>query len=131
MLIVLLLYLQECNEEPIEKCETKIVSMPKQEKEHKKKCLLTHDDASPKTTTSVPETYPTPAPRAPASEPSYPIPTTTYPATQPTTATTPRYVSTSSPTAEPLHPIHPPSYHATNGTINMYKHYVHTPKGFQ
>ena len=123
--------LQECNEVPTETCEKKDVKIPKQEKEHKKKCLLTHDNALPKPTTTVPETYPTPATEAPAPESSTPIPDPAYSAPQLTTAPTPSYVSTLKPTEQPLRPLHPPSYHATKAEINMYKHYVHAPKNFQ
>lgn len=94
--------MQECNEEPIEKCENKIVKIPKQEKEHKKKCLLTHDGALPETT-PAPAPYQPPAPRAPAPEPSYPVPTPTYPVPQPT----PSYPQ---PTPQPSYPTPKPSY---------------------
>ena len=53
---------------PTEKCETKKVKVPKQEKEHKKKCLLADDNSLPATTT--PASYPTPTQSQP--EPTYP-----------------------------------------------------------
>jgi len=57
---------QECNEIPTEKCETKDVKIPKQEKEHKKKCLLADDNALPagasSTPAPAPQSYPTPSP---------------------------------------------------------------------
>ena len=80
---------QECKEEAIEKCETKVVKTPKQELQHKKKCLLTHDEQTPPpaepsypTTTPAAPVYPT-TPQAPS--PSYPPPPQpSYPAPQPT-----------------------------------------------
>ena len=91
---------QECNEEPIEKCENKIVKIPKQEKEHKKKCLLTHDEQLPETT-PAPAPYHPPAPRAPAPEPSYPAPAPTYPVPQPTPAPKPAYKPSYQPAPTP------------------------------
>ena len=66
--------LQECYEEPIEKCENKIVEIPKQEKEHKKKCLLTNDDDLPSVTTAapIPTAYSTSSPNTTPSVPTYP-----------------------------------------------------------
>lgn len=58
---------QECHEVPNEECKTKDVKVPKQEKEHKKKCLLSDDNSLPSTPTSAPAptAYPTPAPSYP------------------------------------------------------------------
>ena len=61
---------QECNEVPTPKCEEKEVKVPKQEKEHKKKCLLADDNALPATSAPAPEAYPTPAPTTYADEPA-------------------------------------------------------------
>ena len=71
---------QECYEETIEKCENKIVKIPKQEKEHKKKCLLTNDENLPSATTAAPAptVYTTPSPNPTPSVPTY------QPAPQPT-----------------------------------------------
>ena len=95
---------QECYEEPIEKCESKIVKIPKQEKEHKKKCLLTNDDE----TTSAPalDVYPTPAPNPTPSVPTYP------PSPQTTSAPTPTYIPASNPT---YNQAPQPSYQSARG----------------
>lgn len=62
---------QECKEIASEKCETKDVKVPKQEKEHKKKCLLADDNALPVTPAPpAPTGYPTPAPTNNYNEPS-------------------------------------------------------------
>ena len=114
---------QECNDEPVQKCENKVVKIPKQEKEHKKKCLLTHDNALPKPT-PLPETYPTTS--APSPDTTYATPENTY--TTPHSTAAPTSIE---PTEEPLHPLHPPSYHATKAEINMYNHYIHKPQQFQ
>merc|ERR1712150_413256 len=79
---------QECNEIPTEKCEKRDVKIPKQEKEHKKKCLLADDNALPASATAAPATsqqsqsYPTPSPAAPQpTYPAAPAPKPTYQAT--------------------------------------------------
>lgn len=64
---------QECKEIATEKCENKDVKVPKQEKEHKKKCLLADDNALPATAAPA---YPTAAP-TPSAYPT-PAPTNTY-----------------------------------------------------
>ena len=55
---------QECEEVQSEKCQQKDVKVPKQIKEHKKKCLLPDDDALPSeaTTTGPDESKPVTAP---------------------------------------------------------------------
>ena len=67
---------QECTEVPDEQCEEKDIKVPKQEKEHKKKCLLADDDSLPPTPApSYPSPpAPTPAPSYPSPSPSYPTP---------------------------------------------------------
>ena len=60
---------QECTEVPDEQCEEKDIKVPKQEKEHKKKCLLEGEVSPPPTPAP---SYPSPP--APTPAPSYPTP---------------------------------------------------------
>ena len=62
---------QECNEVPTENCEEKEVKIPKQEKEHKKKCLLADDNSLPASATQAPRAAaePTPSPTVYTNEP--------------------------------------------------------------
>jgi hypothetical protein len=62
---------QECNEVPDPQCKKKEVKIPKQEKEHKKKCLLADDDSLPSSATSAPAPngFPTPSPTVYTNEP--------------------------------------------------------------
>ena len=91
------------------------MKIPKQEIEHKKKCLLADDNALPAPSTPAPKTYPTPAPNPPnpsyeeaTPKPSYdepaPAPTPSYPVPAPAAA--PVYV----PAAPPVYPDPQPSY---------------------
>ena len=64
--------LQECEDVQSEKCEEKVVQIPKQIKEHKKKCLLS-DDA----------TLPSEATTTPYIDPNDPYPVTTESASSP------------------------------------------------
>lgn len=54
---------------PTEECNTKEVKIPKQEKEHKKKCLLADDNSLPASATSAPAAAPTPSPTVYTNEP--------------------------------------------------------------
>ena len=45
--------LQECEDVQSEKCEEKVVQIPKQIKEHKKKCLLSDDATLPSEATTT------------------------------------------------------------------------------
>jgi len=93
---------QECNEVPTEKCDTKYLKVPKQELEHKKKCLLADDDTLPSTSTPAPTAYPAPSQAPQPTYPAAPLPQST-PASKPTyiPAPKPSYTPAPQPSYQP------------------------------
>lgn len=114
---------QECNEVPTETCENKDVKIPKQEKEHKKKCLLADDNSLPAGATSAPAAAP--AASGASSAPAGPAPTSASPTSYSNEPVDTNVISQPAPSSpQPTYPAAPqapqPTYQAAAAPPSSY-----------